>query len=125
MQLKQHFSYVCKKLNDKNITFQNLKKWVQKKKTDLINHIVHLIKQLHKTWSFWAVRDCELKVIILNLNTLHLFITFSAADLQWFDLQTQMSEFKQHSKQTEHKQYRAASDNLTHNSHIAVKYLTC
>ena len=40
MQSKQHFSYMCKKLNDKNITFQNLKKWVQEGKADLINHIV-------------------------------------------------------------------------------------
>ena len=124
-QSKQHFNYICKKLNGKNIIFQNLKKWVQKRKVDLINHIVHSVKQLCRTWLFWAVRDCKLKVMILNLNVLHLFLTVSAADLQWFNLQTQMSEFKQHSGWTEHKQYRAASDNLTHNPHIAVKYLMC
>ena len=63
--------------------------------------------------------------MVLNLNAPHLFITASAADLQWFDLQAQMPGFERHSERTEHEQYRAASDNLTHNPHIAAKYLTC
>ena len=36
-----------------------------------------------------------------------------------------MSGFKHYSELTEHKQYRAVSDNLTHNSHIAAEYLMC
>ena len=36
-----------------------------------------------------------------------------------------MPESEHYFKLTEHEQYRAVSDNLTHNSYIAVKYLMC
>ena len=36
-----------------------------------------------------------------------------------------MPGFEHYSELTEHEQYRAVSDNLTHNPHIAVEYLTC
>ena len=61
--------------------------------------------------------------MVLNLNAPHLFITASAADLQWFDLQAQMPGFERYSEQTEHEQYRAASYNLTHNPHIATEWM--
>ena len=123
-QSKQHSSYVCKKLNGKNITFQDLEERVREGKADLANHIVRSAEQLRGTRPFWAARGRELEAMVLNLNAPHLFITASAADLQWFDLQAQMPGFERYSEQTEHEQYRAASDNLTHNPHIAAEYLT-
>ena len=125
MQSKQHSSYVCKKLNGKNITFQDLEERVREGKADLANHIVRSAELLRGTRPFWAARGRELEAMVLNLNAPHLFITASAADLQWFDLHAQMPGFERHSERTEHEQYRAASDNLTHNPHIAAKYLTC
>ena len=36
-----------------------------------------------------------------------------------------MPGFKHYSELTEHEQYRAVSDNLTHNPHIVAEYLMC
>jgi ATP-dependent DNA helicase PIF1 len=41
---------------------------------------------LRGTWSYWLDRRKELQAMIKQLHCPHLFLTFSAADVQWPDL---------------------------------------
>ena len=58
-----------------------------------------------------------------NLDCTNLFFTFSAADMQWFDLQRHMPRFDEYLTGDELVKKRIVRDNLQSQPHIAAGWL--
>ena len=120
---KKNASYICKKVNGERITVEELRESIREGNTTLLNHITRSAEQLRGSRPYWKKRSLELENMVLNLDAPHLFFTFSAADLQWHDLRSQMPGFEGLSELPEPQRLRTASTNLNINPHITAYYL--
>jgi ATP-dependent DNA helicase PIF1 len=87
----------------------------------LADRIARLGDNLRGTRPYWQSRRRELLAMIKMLKSPHLFVTASAADVQWNDLHIHMPN-KVPSNATEHERIKICNLNLNQNPAIAAWY---
>ena len=87
--------------------------------TQLAARIARLADQLRGTRPYWQARRRELMGMIKDLKCPHVFVTASAADVQWKDLHHRFMPRKVSPDSTEHDRMRLFSTNLNENPAIA------
>ncbi|EED14666.1 hypothetical protein TSTA_041440 [Talaromyces stipitatus ATCC 10500] len=88
----------------------------------LLNSITRRSGTLRGTRPFWTNKHQHLKAMVKNIGPSHLFLTLSAADLQWADLMQHLPNFEQWKAGTSSERIQIARDNLRDNPHIVAQW---
>lgn len=118
-------SWVCRNTNT-DVDFEGLQELIRNGDDQgLVGRISRSAAQLRGTRPYWGKKRSELEAMIHNLSSPHLFFTFSAADIQWHDLQRHMPGFRGQGDEfvRDPNRHRTAMKNLAENPHIAADYL--
>jgi hypothetical protein len=106
------------------LTVEELKEAVQNiEHNPLLNKIFRYANVLPGTRPYWNNKRHQLEAYARNLDCNMLFNTFSAADMQWFDLQRHMPRFDEYLAGDEQVKKRIVRDNLQNQPHIAAGWL--
>jgi len=87
--------------------------------TQLAARIARSADQLRGTRPYWQARRRELMGMIKDLKCPHVFVTASAADIQWKDLHHRFMPRKVSTDSTEQDRMRLFSTNLNETPAIA------
>lgn len=122
-QAQSQATWLCSRL-DTDISLQNLQDSVTEGQHELLtNHISRSASKLRGTRPYWNDARHKLECLVHNMNSPHLFFTFSAADVQWHDLHQHMPAYTGEDFVRDPNRHRIASKSLTENPHIAADYL--
>ncbi|EEQ31187.1 ATP-dependent DNA helicase PIF1 [Microsporum canis CBS 113480] len=97
---------------------------LQTENSTLLRHIMRRAEPIKGTRPFWNGERYKLETIARWLGVNCLFVTFSAADVQWEDLQRHMPRYREWREAgSDLERSRIANKNLQDNPHIASAYL--
>ena len=85
----------------------------------LLNSVVRYSGSLRGTRPFWNGKRYHLEACVRALGPPQLYLTFSAADLQWDDLQQRMPNYDEWANGTTADRVRISRKNLTANPQVA------
>src|SRR5436309_372153 len=109
---------------ERQLTIEELKDAVQDtEQNPLLNKIFRYANILPGTRPYWNNRHHQLEGYVRNLDNNVLFLTFSAADMQWFDLQSHMPRFDEYLAGDNQAKKRIIYENLQNHPHITAGWL--
>ena len=109
---------------ERQLTIEELRDAVQDtEQNPLLNKIFRYANILPGTRPYWNNRRRQLEGYVRNLDNNVLFLTFSAADMQWFDLQSHMPRFDEYLAGDDQAKKRIIYENLQNHPHIAAGWL--
>jgi ATP-dependent DNA helicase PIF1 len=123
-QARARATYICSKIDDADMSFEDLQERVRHGESDsLIGHITRSAHHLRGTRPYWNLERHKLETIVHNIQCPSIFVTFSAADIQWNDLHYHMPNYPGDGFLTDPTRHTIASKNVTQNPHIVAQYL--
>ena len=117
--------FVKKSGDEKRLNIDGLRELMEQESSNqssLLNRIYRYGGSLLGTRSFWNSKRRHLEAYARNLGCRILFFTFSAADMQWHDLQRHMPRFDEYLTGDLARKRRIVRENIQNQPHIAAAW---
>ena len=118
--------WFANKNNGHSLTVDDLRQILEPDSEDynpLLNNIFRQGNVIAGARPFWSTKRRELQAYCRNLGCRALYYTFSAADMQWDDLQRQMPQYDEYLAGNRTTRLQIVRDNLQNHPHIAAGWL--
>lgn len=115
--------YFTNQKRDEMVDLAQLKEMIARDDNNLADSIMRRAVKIRGTRPYWMQCRRELEAMVRDLKCPHVFLTFSAADMQWDDLYRHMPEYESFKCSTDTERGRLAYRLLQENPHIAAEYL--
>lgn len=87
-------SYLFSKDPSRDMTLEEFQECIRESNDkELVNRISRASETLRGTRPYWRSQRCKLEAVVHQINSPHLFFTWSAADIQWDDLHRHLPKY--------------------------------
>ena len=118
-------SYLFSKYPNKDVSLEELQRYIcEGNDEELVGRISRAAEFLRGTRPYWHSQSCDLEAIVRQLNSPHLFVTWSAADIQWDDLHRHLPKYTEPLDfVSDPNRHQIASHHMIKHPHIVAEYL--